>query len=116
LPIGTPSGKFANEVKEAGHSTHDGVGNWARSSLTDLVQGNDNFKTGMIGTPEQIAERMIAYKEVGVGLILMSSLNFHEEMQYFGKRVLPLVREFEADAPVSASTREARLRASGYGL
>jgi FMNH2-dependent dimethyl sulfone monooxygenase len=88
---------YAKEVKEAGRSTHNGVGNWAKSSLTDLVQGNDGFKTGMIGTPEQIAERMVAYKEIGVGLILMGFLNFHEEMEYFGKRVLPLVRELERD-------------------
>jgi dimethylsulfone monooxygenase len=53
----------------------------------------------MIGTPEQIAERMIAYKEVGAGLILMSSLNFQEEMEYFGKRVLPLVRELKPTHP-----------------
>jgi FMNH2-dependent dimethyl sulfone monooxygenase len=89
--------RFAKEVKEAGRSTTDGIGNWAKSSLVDLVQGNDGFKTDLIGTPEQIAERILALKNVGVGLILMGFLNFHEEVAHFGKHILPLVREMEAE-------------------
>lgn len=86
---------YGKEVKEAGASTRDGIGNWAKSTLVDLVQGNDGFKTDLIGTPEQVAERIIALKEAGVGLILMGFLNFHEEVEHFGKKVLPLVREME---------------------
>ena len=88
---------YAKEVKEAGSSTKDGIGNWAKSTLVDLVQGNDGFKTGLIGTPEQVAERILALKDVGVGLVLMGFLNFHEETEHFGKHVLPVVREMEAE-------------------
>jgi FMNH2-dependent dimethyl sulfone monooxygenase len=31
---------------------------WADSSFEDLVQYNDGFKTGRIGTPEQVADRI----------------------------------------------------------
>jgi FMNH2-dependent dimethyl sulfone monooxygenase len=34
---------------------------------------------------------------VGVDLVLAGFLHFQEEVQYFGERVLPLVRELEAE-------------------
>jgi FMNH2-dependent dimethyl sulfone monooxygenase len=37
-------------------------------------------------------------KAVGVDLVLAGFLHFQEEVEYFGKRVLPLVRELEAKA------------------
>ena len=76
---------------------------WAKSSFEDLVQYNDGFKTNLIGTPQQIAERIVALKAVGVDLVLAGFLHFQEEVEYFGKRVLPLVRELEAKADAGAS-------------
>ncbi len=60
------------------------------------MQYNDGFRTQLIGTPEQVAERIVAYKRLGVDLILGGFLHFQEEIEYFGERVLPLVRELEA--------------------
>jgi FMNH2-dependent dimethyl sulfone monooxygenase len=100
---------FRGAVQQAGNSTGDKKGMWADSSLEDLVQYNDGFRTGLIGTPEQIAERIAAYRKRGVDLILGGFLHFQEEIEYFGARVLPLVREIEdserdsADAPVLVS-------------
>ncbi len=88
---------FGHEVKNAGKASPEGEGNWAKSSFEDLVQYNDGFKTGLIGTPEQIAERIIALKSVGVNLMLLAFLHFQEEVEYFGKHVIPLVREMEQD-------------------
>lgn len=90
---------FGHEVKQAGKASPEGEGNWAKSTFEDLVQYNDGFKTNLIGTPEQIAERIVALKAVGVDLILSGFLHFQEEVEYFGRRVLPLVRELEARAP-----------------
>ncbi|MCG2574634.1 dimethyl sulfone monooxygenase SfnG [Acinetobacter sp. ME22] len=86
---------FADATRQAGAASPEGEGNWAKSSLEDLVQYNDGFKTNLIGTPEQIAERIVAYKAAGVDLILAGFLHFIEEVEYFGQRVLPLVRELE---------------------
>ena len=69
---------------------------WANSNFEDLVQYNDGFKTGLVGTPEQIAERIVAYRAIGVDLVLGGFLHYHEEVEYFGKHVLPIVRELEA--------------------
>ncbi|WP_405933334.1 dimethylsulfone monooxygenase SfnG [Streptomyces sp. NBC_00827] len=92
---------FGAAVKQAGQSTADGKGMWQDSSFEDLVQYNDGFRTGLIGTPEQIAERIVAYKRLGVDLLLLGFLHHHEEVEYFGRRVLPLVRELEAQLPRS---------------
>jgi FMNH2-dependent dimethyl sulfone monooxygenase len=87
---------FRQSVQEAGASTKDGKGMWA-DSFEDLVQYNDGFKTRLIGTPEEIADRIIEYKKVGVNLLLTCYLHFTEEVAAFGRDVLPIVREKEKD-------------------
>ncbi|QLG93050.1 dimethyl sulfone monooxygenase SfnG [Pseudomonas yamanorum] len=102
---------FGDAARQAGKASPEGEGNWAKSSFEDLVQYNDGFKTNLIGTPQQIAERIVALKAVGVDLVLAGFLHFQEEVEYFGKRVLPLVRELEAKAVVAAA-EPARLRSA----
>ncbi len=97
---------FGHEVKNAGKASPEGQGNWAQSSFEDLVQYNDGFKTNLIGTPEQIAERIVALKEVGVDLVLLGFLHFQEEVEYFGRRVIPLVRALEAKTAAHAEAAE----------
>ncbi len=87
---------FGHEVKNAGKASPEGEGNWAKSTFEDLVQYNDGFRTNLIGTPEQIAERIVALKAVGVDLVLLGFLHFQEEIESFGKQVIPLVRKLEA--------------------
>ncbi|MGN6651595.1 dimethylsulfone monooxygenase SfnG [Trinickia sp.] len=87
---------FGDAVKQAGKASPEGEGNWAKSTFEDLVQYNDGFRTNLIGTPEQIARRIVALKSIGVDLVLAGFLHFIEEVEYFGKKVLPLVREIEA--------------------
>ncbi|OAN25146.1 dimethylsulfone monooxygenase SfnG [Pseudomonas oryzihabitans] len=94
---------FGHEARNAGAASPEGEGNWAKSSFEDLVQYNDGFKTNLIGTPEQIAERIVALKAVGVDLVLAGFLHFQEEVEYFGRRVLPLVRELEARGAAQAA-------------
>lgn len=88
---------FRDAVRQAGQSTQDKRGMWATSSFEDLVQYNDGFRTRLIGTPEQIAHRAIEYKKRGVDLFLLGFLHYHEEVEYFGRHVLPIIRELEAD-------------------
>jgi|SRR5450830_132940 len=94
---------FGDAVKEAGKASPEGEGNWAKSSFEDLVQYNDGFRTNLIGTPQQIAERIVALKTVGVDLILTGFLHFIEEVDYFGAKVLPLVRKLEAEQAATAA-------------
>jgi FMNH2-dependent dimethyl sulfone monooxygenase len=91
---------FRQAVTQAGKSSPEGKGMWQNSEFADLVQYNDGFRTGLIGTPEQIAERIVTYKRLGVDLFLLGFLHYLEDVAYFGERVLPLVRELEAAEPV----------------
>jgi dimethylsulfone monooxygenase len=95
---------FAAAAKEAGASTKDGKGMWADSSFEDLIQYNDGFKTQLIGTPEQVATRIVEYKKRGVNLLLTCYLHFQEEVAAFGKDVMPIVRELEADLARKSGT------------
>lgn len=86
---------FRDAVQHAGASSKEGEGMWADSSFDDLVQYNDGFKTGLIGTAEQVADRIIELKQLGVDLVLTGFLHYEEELERFGKEVIPLVREKE---------------------
>jgi FMNH2-dependent dimethyl sulfone monooxygenase len=88
---------FRDAVQQAWSSTGDKKGMWADSKFDDLVQYNDGFRTRLIGTPEQIATRIVEYRRRGVNLLLLGFLHYHEEVEYFGRNVLPIVRELEAD-------------------
>lgn len=89
---------FRDAVKQAGRSSGDGKGMWADSTTRDLVQYNDGFRTGLIGTPEQIATRIVEFKKRGVDLFLLGFLHYLEDIEYFGKNVMPIVRELENQA------------------
>ncbi|MBB5855291.1 dimethylsulfone monooxygenase SfnG [Amycolatopsis umgeniensis] len=97
---------FRNAVKQAGGSTSDKKGMWADSEFKDLVQYNDGFRTGLIGTPEQIADRAIEYKKRGANLLLLGFLHYLEDVEHFGKHVLPVIRAKEADLERGAATPE----------
>lgn len=94
---------FGDAARQAGAASPEGKGNWADSSFEDLVQYNDGFKPNLIGTPEQVAERIVALKAEGVDLVLAGFLHVQEEVEYFGQRVLPLVRDLEARAAAQAA-------------
>ncbi|MDA3627751.1 dimethyl sulfone monooxygenase SfnG [Saccharopolyspora sp. WRP15-2] len=88
---------FRAAVRQAGKSTSDGKGMWADSQFADLVQYNDGFRTGLIGTPEQIAHRIVEYKKRGANLLLLGFLHYLDDVEHFGRYVLPIVRELEAE-------------------
>ncbi|WP_432507590.1 dimethylsulfone monooxygenase SfnG [Kineococcus arenarius] len=86
---------FGAAVQEAGNATRDRKGMWADSGFRDLVQYNDGFRTGLVGTPDEVARRVLAYSLVGVDLLLLGFLHVKEEVEAFGELVIPRVRELE---------------------
>jgi dimethylsulfone monooxygenase len=94
---------FGEAVKHAGASSAEGEGMWANSTFEDLVQYNDGFKTGLVGTAEQVADRILELKDLGVDLLLTGFLHYDEELEAFGKKVIPLVREKEAERKKGAA-------------
>ncbi len=87
---------FGEAVKQAGSSTRDKVGMWANSNFEDLVQYNDGFRSGLIGTKEQVAEKIQQFHEAGVDLILGGFLHYSDDLPAFGRDVIPLVHQLES--------------------
>jgi len=52
---------------------------------------NRGLRTGLTGTPEQIAERIIEFRKAGVEIFLMQMSPMMEEMERFAEEVIPLV-------------------------
>ena len=62
-------------------------------SLEDYSVSNRGLRAGLVGTAEQVAERIIALEEAGVGLLLLQFSPQLEEMERFAETVMPLVEE-----------------------
>jgi FMNH2-dependent dimethyl sulfone monooxygenase len=57
-------------------------------SLEEYSVSNRGLRSGLIGTPDQITERLHAYEQAGVGLMLLQFSPQREEMARFGKDVI----------------------------
>jgi FMNH2-dependent dimethyl sulfone monooxygenase len=62
-----------------------------RVSLEDYSVSNRGLRAGLVGTPEQVAERIVAFEEAGLDLMLLQFSPQHEEMERFAEEVIPLV-------------------------
>ncbi|BAH39597.1 MAG TPA: LLM class flavin-dependent oxidoreductase [Gemmatimonas aurantiaca] len=60
-------------------------------SLQDYSVSNRSLRAGLVGTPEQVADRIRAFQQVGVDLLLLQCSPQLEEMERFAEQVIPLV-------------------------
>lgn len=57
-------------------------------SLQDYSVSNRGLRSGLIGTPEQVSEKLAAFEAAGVDLVLLQFSPQLEEMEYFAKTVI----------------------------
>ncbi|KAI4173274.1 MAG: hypothetical protein LQ343_002985 [Gyalolechia ehrenbergii] len=91
---------LAQQVKDAVRSTRNKSAMAPmepRSKIEELVQYSDGFRTKLIGTPAQIADRIMLIKSLGVDILLTAFLHYDDEIQRFGEQVISLVRKLEAE-------------------
>lgn len=62
-----------------------------RVSLEDYSVSNRGLRAGLVGTPQQVADRIGAFADAGVDLLLLQSSPQLEEMERFATEVMPLV-------------------------
>ncbi|MEW5930214.1 MAG: LLM class flavin-dependent oxidoreductase [Gemmatimonadota bacterium] len=62
-----------------------------RVSLEDYSVSNRGLRSGLVGTPEQVAERILEFERAGLDLMLLQFSPQHEEMERFAEEVMPLV-------------------------
>jgi dimethylsulfone monooxygenase len=60
-------------------------------SLEDYSVSNRGLRSGLVGTPEQVAERILEFEEAGLDLLLLQFSPQLEEMERFAEEVIPLV-------------------------
>jgi alkanesulfonate monooxygenase SsuD/methylene tetrahydromethanopterin reductase-like flavin-dependent oxidoreductase (luciferase family) len=74
--LGVESGSFDTQIKQFAERFIAGWGGYP-----------------LVGSPEQIVDQMLALSEIGIEGIILSWLDYSEEIDYFGRRVLPLMEQ-----------------------
>ncbi len=64
-----------------------------RMSLQDYSVSNRGLRSGLVGTPGQVAERILEFEACGLDLLLLQFSPQLEEMERFAEEVIPVVRE-----------------------
>ena len=62
-----------------------------RVSLEDYSVSNRGLRSGLVGTPEQVAEQVLRFEAAGLDLLLLQFSPQSEEMERFAEEVIPLV-------------------------
>jgi len=76
------------------HNYQDWIANTKleqRVTLEDYSVSNRGLRAGLVGTPEAVAERIRAFADAGVDLLLLQCSPQLEEMERFAEQVMPLV-------------------------
>ncbi len=60
-------------------------------SLEDYSVSNRGLRAGLIGTPEQVADRIRDFEVAGLDLLLLQCSPQYEEMERFAAQVMPLI-------------------------
>ena len=47
----------------------------------------------IVGTPEQVVDQLKAISAIGVEGVILGFLDYHEELAYFDRAVMPLLRQ-----------------------
>ena len=71
-----------------------------RVSLEDYSVSNRGLKSGLAGTPEQVADQIRRFEDSGVDLLLLQFSPQLEEMERFAEEVMPLVPASACQQPV----------------
>ena len=60
-------------------------------SKQEYSVSNRGLRSNLVGTPESVAQKIRAYKEAGLDLLIIQCANMQEELEYIAKKVMPLV-------------------------
>ena len=74
---------YANYEQWIAHTKLD-----QRVSLEDYSVSNRGLRSGLVGTPEQVAERVAEFEDAGVDLLLLQFSPQYEEMERFAAQVI----------------------------
>jgi FMNH2-dependent dimethyl sulfone monooxygenase len=84
-----------------------------RVSLEDYSVSNRGLRSGLVGTPEQVSERIAEFEDAGANLLLLQFSPQLEEMERFGAQVIRPASRPAVRAINEFASREARRAAIG---
>ncbi len=87
-----------------------------RVTLEDYSVSNRGLRAGVVGTPEQVAERVRAFGDAGVDLLLLQCSPQLEEMERFAEEVMPLDGGGSGLSPMRARRCPGRLQSAAEPL
>jgi alkanesulfonate monooxygenase len=76
---------------------------WTEIAALTGAQGNS---TGLVGTPEQVAESLLEYYDIGITTFLIRGFDPLDDAVAYGRELLPLVRQEVARRQASALAAE----------
>lgn len=86
-----------------------------RVSLEDYSVSNRGLRSGLVGTPEQVAERILEFERAGLDLLLLQFSPQLEEMERFAEEVIPLVNGTAREQGTGAREQPATAGSAGRG-
>jgi FMNH2-dependent dimethyl sulfone monooxygenase len=84
-----------------------------RVSLEDYSVSNRGLRSGLVGTPEQVSERIAAFEDAGANLLLLQFSPQLEEMERFAAQVIQPSSKPLAKVINGFASRETRRAANG---
>jgi dimethylsulfone monooxygenase len=84
-----------------------------RVSLEDYSVSNRGLRSGLIGTPEQVSERIAEFEDAGANLLLLQFSPQLEEMERFGAQVIQPASRPSGRVINGFASRETRRAANG---
>jgi alkanesulfonate monooxygenase len=80
-------------------ATYEHEAEWLTSYLwTGAVRHIGGPGIALVGSPEEVASAIMEYRAIGITQFIFSGWPKLDEMLYFGKEVLPLVRRKEQES------------------
>jgi alkanesulfonate monooxygenase len=74
---------------------------WTGVAALTGAQGNS---TGLVGTPEQVADALLDYYELGISTFLIRGFDPLEDAVAYGRDLIPLVRQLVAERDLRLAT------------
>ncbi|SDB99349.1 FMNH2-dependent dimethyl sulfone monooxygenase [Terribacillus halophilus] len=69
-----------------------------KSQISDDAVAARGLRPNLVGTPVQIAQRILAYEHAGVSLLLLQFSPHRQEMERFANEIMPLVEEMRENS------------------
>ncbi len=84
-------GAAGNVIRIAGSGASQSFDHAVKEMQERFIAGWGGYP--IVGTPEQVTEELGRLSAAGMGGMIMGMIDYHEELEYFGDNVMPLLKQ-----------------------